>query len=125
MKVWEFGLFDCFAQPVMCIWMLFVPFGMNLMQLVEGRLIYTKDDPKYNFHQGRTIFCACCMCCIGFAYNRMNFRSELRIRGTFLTDLCLYMCCPCCALMQEWRQTMLDKRGQEKVYIWRALDTPY
>lgn len=114
---WKAGLFDCFKNPAMCLWACCVPCGMPCMQAVDTLVLTSqKDDARRAFLFG------CFLCCFGAAYNTKLVRERLRIDSSYLMD-CLKWCfCPCCIAVQEWREVMLAKKGDDKVLIWRAVD---
>jgi Cys-rich protein (TIGR01571 family) len=86
------------------------------MQSASAKLVLTES---------KNAGCKACMCgyyfcCIGAGYNRKAVRTWLNIGGTFFADCLLECFCSCCAVSQEWRETMLQIGKNESIPIWLA-----
>jgi Cys-rich protein (TIGR01571 family) len=68
----------------------------------------------------RACLCGYYLSCIGAGYNRKAIRRRLNIDGSFFVDCLLECFCSCCAVSQEWRETMLQIGKNESVPIWLA-----
>lgn len=116
MSEWKFSLFQCFDTPLACCWTACVPCGIPCMQ---GTTAYKSTG------DGCSCFVACIysiiFCCIGTAYNRSKIRDYRIIRGSYMSDLCTVCYCPCCAMVQEWRETMLAANLDQDQFIFKAL----
>jgi Cys-rich protein (TIGR01571 family) len=112
---WKAKLFDCFENPVMCLWACCVPCGAACMQAVDA---YVFSGEKWD--ATRAFFLNCCLCCFGAAYNTKAVRERLKIDSNYAIDCVKWMFCPCCTAVQEWREVMLAKKGDDKTLIWRV-----
>ena len=106
---WDVHVFECFENPIMCLWAWLVPCGTPIMQAVIMKLI-TRDDNQIFI----TILLDCLFGCFGSGYARTKIREEFNINGNYLLDCCLWMWLPCCSGVQEWRQAMLKFKGDSK-----------
>lgn len=116
MSEWKNHLFSCIEAPLACCWSLCVPCGMSCMQGTTA-YITTKQSSSCIIACLYSILCLC----LGTAINRRNIRNYFIINGSFLSDLCLVYFCPCCAIVQEWRETMLHSGLDQDMFIIKAL----
>ena len=113
---WDKDLFDCFKNPIMCLWSWCIPCGSTCMQAVNAKVINEGHDSSK--HCWTAFFCNCCLCYFGAAYNRMKVREKYSIQGNYFIDCLLECFCPCCAVTQEWRQVMDKENGDGDLKIW-------
>ena len=67
-----------------------------------------------------------CFCgIIGCVYNRYALRTALEIHDTIVLDCAFWWCIPCCAVTQEYMQTLERKTNlDKKTPIWEAYKAP-
>jgi Cys-rich protein (TIGR01571 family) len=116
-KDWKTGLFQCKDSPVMFIWAWCVPCGFLCMQTLDAKLSAPEDK------NAAIIACLCgwYLGCIGVGYNRHILRSKLNIKGNIFVDILLECFLCCCAVSQEWRETMEHKSKGKGAPIWEVL----
>lgn len=118
MSTWEVKIFDCNKNIFMFVWSCFVPCGMVCMQVVDAKL----TDPENNNAALIAGLLGCCLGCIGGVINRKRLKKYLNIEGENIsTDVFIWYCCPCCAATQEYIQTLILKKGNGNIPIWKAL----
>ena len=86
---WKTGPFGCFQDKRLCILGFFVPcyvMGKNSEAVGEDCLL-TGILTAVGFQFGPVI--------------RWRLRQERHIKGSMLLDVLMYVCIPCCALVQE------------------------
>lgn len=62
-----------------------------------------------------------CLGSFGAAYNTMLAREILRIDSSYLIDCSKWCFFPCCTAVQEWREVMLAKKGDDGILIWNVM----
>mmetsp|Transcript_20976 Transcript_20976/g.3394 ORF Transcript_20976/g.3394 Transcript_20976/m.3394 type:complete len:80 (-) Transcript_20976:69-308(-) len=77
----------------MCLWSLCVPCGIACMHAANFKTLSPNEKDKPWIGCLFAIF----LCCFGTGYNRSKFRDDLKIKGSLLFDMVLYLFCPCCA----------------------------
>lgn len=113
---WDIKIFDCNKNIVMFVWACCVPCGGLCMQVVDAKL--SDSDKNAALIAG---ILACCLGCIGGILNRYRLRDKLDIKDNVVFDVLFQCFLPCCAVTQEYIQTMKDKKGNEKLLIWEAI----
>jgi Cys-rich protein (TIGR01571 family) len=113
---WDFKIFDCAQNIIMCLWGCFVPCGYVCMQALDAKL--TDSDKNAVVIAGALV---CCLGCLGGIINRYRLRQKLSITDeSVLLDVLFWWFLPCCAVTQEYMQVMKVKKGNEKLPIWEA-----
>ncbi|CAG9315158.1 unnamed protein product [Blepharisma stoltei] len=112
---WGIRLFECFRNPQMFAWAIFVPWGTACMHASEAKILMKSKDESVAL---KRFLCNACLCCFGCAWNRRALRKELVLDGNYFIDLMLWIFCPCCAATQEWQEVMVKKDKDSKVAIW-------
>lgn len=111
---WDFTIFQCCNNPMMCFFSAFVPCGCCCMQIYDAKI--TNDVNK---NAGLIAgLCVCLLGPIGAIYNRLKLRETLKIEDSVVADILLTLYVPCCAVTQEWMHTMSEKKGNPKLKIW-------
>ena len=89
-KEWDENIFECFNNPVMCLYAVCVPCGTVCMQALDADFMFKNENPNE-----KIIACllSCLLCCCGAAHNRQKLREKFNIRGNYITDLLLWWCC--------------------------------
>mmetsp|Transcript_809 Transcript_809/g.1746 ORF Transcript_809/g.1746 Transcript_809/m.1746 type:complete len:125 (+) Transcript_809:1242-1616(+) len=116
---WKAGIFSCCRNPVMCIYSCCIPFGISCMQGVLAKLLFESN--------GTGLFAcviSCVLCCYGAGWNRTQQRVKLQIEGSYVQDVICSCCCPCCSVVQEWREGMMHRFGDDTVVICSAFKSP-
>jgi len=119
---WSSGWCDCFNDLNSCLLACFCPcvlFGMTYSvtnAAVWGNGVPPDETCKQNM--GSCLLGGCCfvlLANLGGAFplfcgcwNRGNLRAKLGITqgdcSSCMGDCCIWFCCPCCAMTQEWRE---------------------
>ena len=94
--IWKHSLFACFGNVGVCLITYLVPC------YTYGKVAEAVGDS--------CLLCGCIFCipilniiCGGCI--RRKVRDKQGIKGSLLRDVCIFLCCPCCALVQEARET--------------------
>ncbi|CAG8551183.1 4839_t:CDS:2 [Diversispora eburnea] len=97
---WKFGLFDCFADPM-----------LSLKTYCCSCITYGETKAKLHndgscFTQALIYFCVgvCLVPCIMGGLGRGEIRNARNIEGSNVGDFVTHWCCGCCALVQENRE---------------------
>lgn len=117
MGSWSYGILTCYENPIMCLWAFLVPCGICCMQIVDAKV----SDKEKSAPLVAGVF-ICCLGCIGGTLNRLRLRSKLNVEDNPLFDVLFSCFLPCCAVTQEWRETMLKHKGDHKAPIWSVLN---
>ena len=116
---WNIEICDCIRNPTMFLFALCVPGGMCYMQSVAAWVAEEKKSACRN-----ACLLSCFLCTIGSIINRSHLRKSLEIKDSILFDICYWCCVPCCAVTQEFMQTMDYKReGERNMSICRVWTT--
>ena len=112
---WNVQIFDCVKSPVMFLWACCVPGGSCCMQALDAKL--TESDKN-----AWVIACLldCCCGCIGGIVNRYRLRKALAIEDNVVLDILFWCFLGCCAVTQEYMETMDRKKGDKGLMIWVA-----
>ena len=113
---WDIGLFDCGKNPIMFLWACCVPCGSVCMQAIDAKL--TDNDKNAALIAGLLI---CCCGNIGGIINRYRLREKLNIKDSVVFDVVFWCFLPCCAVTQEYITVVKDKKGEEKLPIWKLM----
>ncbi|KAF9255174.1 PLAC8-domain-containing protein [Marasmius fiardii PR-910] len=117
---WSTGLFSCYKEHTFGDWALacFCPcitYGRNRARL-DHLTQQNRPDPvgRETTHNVDCCLhcCMCTFCLFGWALlipNRAVLRTRYRIRGSFLSDCCLSLCCSSCTLTQESLEIELEE----------------
>ncbi|CAG9327722.1 unnamed protein product [Blepharisma stoltei] len=110
---WEFKLFDCAKNPLMCAWVLCVPCGGDCMQAVTAKV----SDPR-----NRNAACVACLCsftlfCYGGVFNRHRLSKKLGLKDNIFFNILTAACCESCGNTQEWMETMKRVKGNHELTI--------
>src|SRR6218665_1962319 len=93
---WKHGLFSCFGNIGVCIVTYLVPcYAAGKVAEAVGH-----SCPMYGLG-----FCVPILNVILGIAVRQQIRERQSIQGTFVSDLVVVLCCPCCALIQEANET--------------------
>ena len=113
---WNVEICDCLKNPLMFLWAVCVPGGCCCMQAIDAKL--TEENKNAGL-----IACllSCCCGCIGGIINRNKLRTALEIQDTIVLDILFWAFIPCCAVTQEFMQTMERKHKNQNLPIWKAL----
>jgi len=98
---WETNLFDCIADPKICLMSTFCP-------CYQGALLLAAIDAKECGCQEAMKMLFCCFCYLVQA--RSLIRKKYSIDGSVLVDILTLLCCPFCAVSQQVRQWELHER---------------
>lgn len=112
---WDVKIFDCVKNPIMFLWACCVPCGGACMQALDAKL--TESDKN-----AWIIACLLDVCCgcIGMIFNRYRLRNALSIHDSIILDILFSWFLPCCAVTQEYMQTMDKKGHNQKDPIWKT-----
>ena len=98
----------------MLLWACCVPGGWCCMQMIDAKL--TDEE---NPNAGLIAYLIDCFCGVfGGIFNRYKLRLALEIEDSFAIDILFWCCVPCCAVTQEFMQTMERKRKNPNFKIW-------
>ncbi|CAG9329039.1 unnamed protein product [Blepharisma stoltei] len=114
---WDFGVFQCEQNPVMCLWAWCVPGGICCMQVVDAKI----SDSENKNAAFVACLCSCFLGCIGATFNRYKLREMLTINDSVIMDLLWYWWVPCFAVTQEWMTTMNRQKNNHKLLIWQLI----
>ncbi|KZV93024.1 PLAC8-domain-containing protein [Exidia glandulosa HHB12029] len=117
-REWSFGLFECFEDPMTCLFAWFLPctiYGKNKTRLQA--LASGAPHPQGGELVGEdTITYAALNCCCGLGWvvgmtNRAETRARYKIVGGAGDDCFLSCCCAPCALTQQSREIELEEQS--------------
>ncbi|EJD39584.1 PLAC8-domain-containing protein [Auricularia subglabra TFB-10046 SS5] len=117
-REWSHGLFDCFEDPMTCLFAWFLPctiYGKNKTRLQA--LEAGAPHPQGGELLGEdTITYAALNFCCGFGWivgmtNRTATRTRYKITGSDGEDCFLSCCCAPCALTQQSRELELEEQS--------------
>lgn len=130
---WKYSLFGCCGNPSMCIFATCIPCGYYYMHALNARV--SKDKPG-DLKSACTAFCCVLgLQSFGASFNRMRIREVYSIEycsqclhGNYIGEYCRICCswlvdlltvcmCPCCAVVQEWREVMDRERNDSKITV--------
>lgn len=117
---WDKHVFECFSNPLMCLWACFMPCGANCMQAVSADLMFKNSNPNAKY---MALAMGACLCCLGAAYNRERLRVKFDIKGNYVLDCLLWLLLPCCSVTQEWRTVMAEYYSDENYSICQVFNT--
>lgn len=118
-KPWTKKPFDCCKNPPMCFMPSCVPCGYQLVQACTVGVVY--KETGCGTACWRAFCCSVCLCSFGGAYNRTKIRHKLELKGNCFVDLLFHLFCPCCAVVQEWRQGMETTLGNDAQTIFNYI----
>lgn len=104
---WKAKVFGCCNNACMTTFACLVPCSCSFIQCINSKLMFPESKEYVGAY-----FCTF-IGCIGMAYNRSKLRAKLNIEGNFCLDCICHSCCPCCSLVQEWREVMIFKYNDE------------
>ena len=105
MEVWKASLFGCFDHvPATLFAIICWPIGPCCLHLAAATKAMNGCMAPYYMLWYCGVF--------GYAFNRERIRLYYGIGGDCCTDCLIWYCCPFCAGVQEYRETIL--RGLEK-----------
>jgi Cys-rich protein (TIGR01571 family) len=113
---WNVEIFDCVKNPTMFMWACLVPCGICCMQMLDAQL--AEPEKKNAMLYAGLLVCFCGT--IGGIINRYRLRMSLEISDSILFDILFWCCVPCCAVTQEYMQTMERKKKNRNMPIWEA-----
>lgn len=109
---WRFGLCDCFQTPPLCLLSCCCPAirwadtmrMAGIMSFYTGVMVMTVLGALSPFAGGLSTLIMLAIA----VHHRQNIRRLFGMpagnAATYCTDCCVYMCCSCCAIVQEARQ---------------------
>lgn len=114
---WNIGIFECSHNLSTFFFACCVPGGFCCIQMVNASFA-TREGGAWKF----VCILDCCLPVIGCVINRVNLRKSLDIKDSIFLDCFFWLYCPCCAVTQEYIETMDKKNSQEKgISIWNAI----
>ena len=107
MEPWKANLFDCYENiPATLLSFLCWPLGPCYLHLRAAKKAIKSCIAPY---------CILCYCgVVGCSINRYRIRKYHGIRGDCLSDFLIWCCCSCCASVQEFRETKIRARRNNK-----------
>lgn len=95
---WITNLFGCCGNIPVCCFLISVPPAAFFLH------VYISSQVQHNF-----LGPYCMVFCLGnfgVAFNRMKFREHYGIQGNYCIDFVSWCYCPCCSVMQEYRESI-------------------
>ena len=105
MGVWTINLFDCCKNfktfAISCC-----PGGICCVQCASAYVSSSGDINQRKKVRNLTYCIAMFFPVCGWIFNRIKLRNQLQINDSILIDIGYTICCPCCAVTQEFMEAL-------------------
>lgn len=144
-KGWTHNIFGCFRNPIMCCCATFIPFGCCYMHTINAKVSRDNNSAglalccvlfllpigacfnrfrireKYDIRPASS--CACDSfnaeeCCCGMTTDIGCDTACECCQYCTCWDCCVSLICPCCAVVQEWREVMEREKNSSDIKFW-------